>query len=142
LEEERMRYRRMSYRYAVVLNASQPRPFGDTLRADQLVVRLAQTCWRPAADVYETADALVVTVDLAGIDPEAVEATLFEDAVIVEGQRRLPTIDGAGFYHAAEIRQGRFRLELALPTVIDGERVEARYERGLLLLVIPKADVR
>jgi HSP20 family protein len=132
----------MSYRYAVVLNAGQPRPFGESLRSDQLVVRLAQTCWRPAADVYETDEGIAVTVDLAGVDPEAVDVTLFDDAVIVEGQRRLPPLDASGVYHAAEIRQGRFRLELALPSAIDGERVEARYERGLLLLAIPKADVR
>lgn len=137
-----MRYRRMSYRYAVVLNSGHPRPLGATPQADLLAVRLAQTCWRPAADVYETADAIAVTVEIAGVDPEAVEITLFEDAVVVEGQRRLPPVDGAGVYHAAEIRQGRFRLELALPAVIDGERVEARYERGLLLLEIPKAAGR
>jgi HSP20 family protein len=132
----------MSYRYAVVLNSGHLRPLGATPYVDPSVVRLAQTCWRPAADVYETADAITVTVEVAGIDPEAVEVTIFEDAVVVEGQRRLPPIGGAGVYHAAEIRQGRFRLELALPAAIDGERVEARYERGLLLLVIPKAEVR
>jgi HSP20 family protein len=137
-----MRYRRMSYRYAVVLNSNHPRPLGAVFHPDQLVVRLAQTCWRPAADVYETPDAITITADLADVDPEAVDITLFEDAVVVEGQRRLPPIAGEGVYHAAEIRQGRFRLELALPSAVDGERVEARYERGLLLLVIPKAEVR
>jgi HSP20 family protein len=137
-----MRYRRMSYRYALSLNAGQPRPFGDVIGIDQVGTRLAQTCWRPAADVYETATAVAVTVDLAGVDPEAVEVTLFEDAVVVEGQRQLPPVDESGVYHAVEIRQGRFRLELALPTAIAGERVEARYERGLLLLVVPKAEGR
>jgi HSP20 family protein len=132
----------MSYRYSVVLNAGQPRPFGDSFRVDQLVVRLAQTCWRPAADIYETSNEIAVTIDLAGVDPEAVDITLFEDAVIVEGQRSLPPLDTVGVYHSAEIRQGRFKLELVLPAVIDGERVEARYERGLLLLAIPKADRR
>jgi HSP20 family protein len=136
-----MRYRRMSYRY-VVVNSAQPRPLGDVFLPDRSVVRLAQTCWRPAADVYEAADTIAVTVELAGVDPEAIDVTLFEDAVVVEGDRRLPPLDGAGVYHAAEIRQGRYRLELVLPVAIDAERVEARYEGGLLLLLIPKADVR
>ena len=42
-------------------------------------------------------------------------------------------------YHAARIRQGPFRVELALPAPVDPERVEARYERGLLHVTLPKA---
>src|SRR5690606_2540995 len=56
---------------------------------------------------------------------------LFEDALIVEGERRLPS-PAAGVYHAAEIRQGQMRLELLLPVPIDLEQVDAHYERGLL----------
>ena len=82
-------------------------------------MRLAQTCWRPAADVYETASTIAVTVDLAGVDHEALDVLLYEDALIVEGQRRLRPAEAGGVYQTAEIRQGPFRLELALPAPID-----------------------
>jgi HSP20 family molecular chaperone IbpA len=42
-------------------------------------------------------------------------------------------------FHAAGVRQGPFRLELPLPAAIDANRVEARYERGLLRIALPKA---
>ena len=41
-------------------------------------------------------------------------------------------------YHAAGIPQGWFRLELPIPARIDPERVEARYDRGLLHITLPK----
>jgi HSP20 family molecular chaperone IbpA len=42
-------------------------------------------------------------------------------------------------YHAAGIRQGLFRVELPLPAPVDPERVEARYDRGLLQVTLAKA---
>ena len=141
-----MRYRRLSYRYAVVLAtggrpaAGGPRPLGEGWRSGRFVVELAQTVWRPPADVYETADRVTVTLELAGVDHEQLDVLLFEDALIVEGQRRLRQADANGVYHAAEIRQGPFRLELPLPGTIDTDRVEAHYERGLLQMTFPKQN--
>ncbi|HEY8446574.1 MAG TPA: Hsp20/alpha crystallin family protein [Thermomicrobiales bacterium] len=136
-----MRFRRMSYRYTVIMNASQPFTLTDIFRA-QPGVHLAQTCWRPATDVYESAETVTITIELAGIDPEDVDVSLFADAVVIEGHRRLQPPDTAGVYHAAEIRQGPFRLELPLPVAIDADRAEARYDRGLLLVTLPKLNSR
>lgn len=129
-----MRYRRLSYRYAVVLAIGEPRPFGDPWRTAPAV--LAQPRWRPAADLVEVNDAFVLTVELAGVESEHVEIVLYEDAVVVEGQRRLPS---AGCYHVAEIRQGQFRLEMPLPAAVDTEQVDGKLERGLLTVRLPKA---
>src|SRR3954454_20264653 len=133
-----MRYRRLSYHYALILTANEPRPFGESSLVNQRGVNLAQTTWRPASDIYETPHEIVVTIDLSGVDTENLDVTLFADAVVIEGQRRLPQEDGTGVYHSVEIRQGPFRLELPLPAQIDAERVDGKYERGLLLLTIPK----
>ncbi|MBI4491358.1 MAG: Hsp20/alpha crystallin family protein [Chloroflexi bacterium] len=137
-----MRYRRLSYRYALVLAAGQPRPLGPLGPAEQLGVWLAQPRWRPPADVYETVRTITVAVELAGVEQDELDVVLYEDALVVEGQRRLPMFEAGGVYHAAEIRQGPFRLELPLPAAIDPERVDARYERGLLQITLAKVDGR
>jgi HSP20 family protein len=133
-----MRYRRSSYRYAVVLTSDQISPFANLRLADPPGPRFAQTFWRPPADVCESERAFEVTVELAGVEQDEIEIALFEDAVIVEGRRRLSPTTSNGVYHVAEIRQGPFRLELALPAAIDQERVDARYDRGLLRITCPK----
>jgi HSP20 family molecular chaperone IbpA len=88
--------------------------------------------------VAETTRSIEVTVDLAGVDEDDFEVQLFDNGLVVEGRRHLPSSGEDAVYHAAGIPQGFFRLELPLPARIDPERVEARYERGLLHVTLPK----
>jgi HSP20 family protein len=132
-----MRYRRLSYRYTMLVRAGPAWPLGDVWPGDR-ARPLARVGWCPDADAYETATAIEVLVDLAGLDEDDFEVQLFEDVLVVEGQRRLPSCDASAVYHAAAIRRGPFRVEVALPASVDPERVEARYERGLLHVTLPK----
>jgi HSP20 family protein len=135
-----MRYRRVHHRYAVVL-ATEPvaaPPMGGLWHLGSWGVALAQARWRPPADLYETASAVTVTVELAGVETDDLDVLLFEDALVVEGQRRLPPAEPGGVYHVAQIRQGHFRLELPLPAPVDPDRATAHAERGLLRMTLPK----
>jgi len=132
-----MRYRRLSYRYTMVVRPGQTLPLGEIWQSDRLRL-LVQPRWRPDADTYETATTVEILVDLAGVEEDDLEVQLFEDALVVEGRRRLPSCQEGAVYHAAGIRQGPFRVEQALPAFVDAERVEARYERGLLRITLPK----
>jgi HSP20 family protein len=133
-----MRYRRMHFRYAMVLSGRQPPSIGDAWRAVDVGVMLAQPSWRPPADVYETPDAVAVTIELAGAEPDDLDVVLYEDALIIEGRRTIPPVAIAGVYHAAEIRQGPFRLEIVLPARVDPEGVDASFDRGLLKMILAK----
>lgn len=133
-----MRCRPQHSRYRVVVMTARPVLSGDPWSGERVSGMLAQPCWRPATDVFETADTVAVTVDLAGIDDDDLDVQLYENALIVEGRRRLARADDQGVYHMAEIRQGPFRLEVALPACVDPDRVTARYDRGLLNLTIAK----
>jgi HSP20 family protein len=132
-----MRYRRLSYRYALVLTPNEDQAWDNPRLASSTGVRFAQTWWRPPADVCESERTIEVTVDLAGVDQDELDVVLYEDALIIEGRRRLATAPN-GVYHLAEIRQGPFRLELGLPVAFDLERVDARYDQGLLRITLPK----
>lgn len=132
-----MRYRRVTYRSTTLRLASQSWPFGGAWEHETLRL-LVQARWRPAADVAETAGSIEVTVDLAGVDEDDFEVQLFEDVLVVEGRRQLPACPERAMYHTAGIRQGPFRVELPLPAPVDAERVEARYDRGLLRVTLPK----
>jgi HSP20 family protein len=131
-------YQRLRYRYAVVVADQQPRPMGEGWRPVSPAAALAQLRWRPHADVAETDSSIAITVELAGVDPDEVEAVLYEDALIVSGRRELSGPGTAGVYHNAEISQGSFRLEIPLPAAIATDLSSARYERGLLELVLTK----
>jgi HSP20 family protein len=132
-----MRYRSVSYRYAMVVRSGHPWPVGDIWQSDRLRL-LVQGRWRPDADMFETATAVEIVVDLAGVEEEDFEVQLFEDVLVVEGRRQLPSCQEGAVYHAAGIRQGPFQVALPLPAPVDPERIEARYDRGLLRITLPK----
>jgi HSP20 family protein len=132
-----MRYRRLSYRYAMVVRFGQASPLGDIWQGDRLRL-LVKARWRPDADTYETLRTVEVIVDLAGVDEDDVEVQLYDDVLVVQGRRSLPACPHEATYHAAGIRQGPFLVELPLPTPVSPDRIEARYDRGLLRITLPK----
>jgi HSP20 family protein len=119
-----MRYQRLSYGYALVVRSAMP----------------TQTAWRPAADVYETPGTIEVTVEVPGIDPEGLDVSCFENAVVVEGHRQLPTAEARGIYHTAEIRRRPFKLEIPLPARVNTNPLEFRCDLGMLSITFEKAD--
>src|SRR5919198_1170923 len=132
-----MRYRRVSYRYTMVLGSSPSWSFGEPWQNERVRL-LVPIRWRPDADTYETATTVQIVVDLAGVDEEDFEVQLFDDVVVVEGRRQLASEAEGAVYHVAGIRQGPFRVELSLPAAVDPDRVDARYDRGLLRIALAK----
>lgn len=132
-----MRYRHVAYRYSMVVTTEEAFDLSGTWRRPRPGIT-ARPGWRPDTDMYETAACITVTVDVAGLDDADLDVLLFEDALVVEGRRAL-ACEGEGVYHAAEIRQGPFRVGIPLPAGIRPEGVEARYDRGLLHITLPKA---
>src|SRR5437870_7868462 len=116
--------------------AGQTSPFAALWQGERLRL-LVHARWQPDADTYETSTAVEIVVDLAGVDEDDFEVQLFEDVLVVEGRRQLPAGPERAMYHTAGIRQGPFRVELPLPAPVDAERVEARYDRGLLRVTLP-----
>src|SRR5512144_2386985 len=114
-----MRYRRLSYRYTVVTHQAGTWPIAVPWREPLLGVVLGRSLWRPDADMCESKHRVSIVVDLAGVQEDDFEVQLFDDALVVEGQRHLPPCDEGAVYHRAGIRQGPFRLELPLPAPID-----------------------
>jgi HSP20 family protein len=104
-----------------------------------LAVVFAPPRWRPNVDVCETSTALTVTVELAGVGADDVELLLYEDALVLEGERRLASCGADGVFHEVGIRRGLFRVEVPLDVAIEAGDVDARQEQGLLYITLPKA---
>jgi len=88
-------------------------------------------------DVNETADGLVVEAELAGVSPEDLEVTIDGDMLHLAGTRRLSRKEQPKL---SERRGGRVERSLRLPFAPEPDRVEARYEHGLLRLFAPRPD--
>jgi HSP20 family protein len=100
--------------------------------------------WRPALEVYETERALVVRVELAGVDEQDLNVALDGDLLTIFGER-VPAMGAEGdaqerrSYHEMGIPYGPFRARVQLPVPIVRDEVEASYEHGFLTVTLPRA---
>jgi HSP20 family protein len=93
--------------------------------------------WLPAVDVYETADAVIVVVDLAGVAPQDIDLRLEGRRLFASGHREPIMSKGTKRIHHLEIPHGRFRIAVDLPALVDLDRSHAVSHNGLLEIVLP-----
>src|ERR1700682_369841 len=97
----------------------------------------------PAVDVYETDDALEITVDLPGVDPAAVRVVGKGDGVLIAGEKAARRARRESSFHLVERGYGRFARAVRLGRACDMSKARATLDRGELRVSIPKiADRR
>lgn len=110
------------------------RHFGEGIPHWHLTVR--PHIWRPPTDVFETEDALVVRLEVAGMREDDFTILLDGKYLTVQGSR-VDTPERRA-YHQMEIRFGEFMSEIELPFAIDADKIEAVYQAGFLRITLPK----
>jgi len=95
--------------------------------------------WRPATDVYETGEELIVRMDVSGMRRESFEILIDGDDLVIRGQRRDPTPQGPKHFHKMEINVGPFERRIRIPVLCDARAVSAAYENGFLEIKMKKA---
>lgn len=95
--------------------------------------------WAPSADVLETADAYIITVELPGVEREDVAVEVKTRTLWVYGERRFAKLcEGEGVYHSLERSYGPFARRFVLPKGVDRSAVGAVFKNGLLEISLPK----
>ena len=105
-----------------------------------LLIAQHQEVWRPPTDVYETASAFVVRVELAGMREAEIAITLDEASLRIEGLRPERHDERPLGYHQMGINYGAFNVEVFLARPFDHENVTARYDDGFLFVELPKLE--
>lgn len=90
----------------------------------------------PLVDIYETAGAFVVEVELPGCRIEDLSLSICCSTLVVEGIKRQDARPGVN-YICLERRFGRFCRAVEIPPSIDLEAVRARFKKGLLTVHLP-----
>jgi HSP20 family protein len=98
--------------------------------------------FRPATDLYETPEGLVLRMEIPGAVREELGIDLAGQELIVRGRRRpLPPANVSRVLHY-EISYGSFERSFHIPMAIDPEGVRARYEQGILEVRLPRQHPR
>jgi HSP20 family protein len=112
--------------------------FGDLWQVSRLSG--LRRAFRPEVDSFVSDDppTFTVVVELAGIDPDHVNVTASEGALVISGERRRQPCEGR-VYQQLEIEYGPFERLVQLPGDVNLAQAEAHYDRGLLTIDIPIA---
>ena len=90
----------------------------------------------PKLDLYETEKDILVEADLPGIDPQGIHIEFLDNQLTIEG-KRMPNPE-PGHYLRMERCLDEFRRIVVLPCTVDPENTKASYDKGILILRLPK----
>jgi HSP20 family protein len=90
-------------------------------------------------DAYREGDQYVVSFDLPGVAPDAIDVDVERNVLTVKAERRPLELGDGVEMQVAERPRGAFSRQLFLGDTLDAEHIEAGYEGGVLTLRIPIA---
>ena len=94
------------------------------------------TAGGPRTDISETDEAMLVSVDLPGLDENDIEVNATDDMLTIRGEREEKT-DKDGF--TSQSRRSFHRM-IPVPPGVDPEKAEAEFKRGVLTVTLPKTE--
>ena len=94
----------------------------------------------PAINMWANNDEAVVTAELPGFDPEKLEITVLNDELHLKGERKLPEPEKDVTFHRKEIEVDSFQRTISLPFAVESDKIEASFDRGVLTIVLPRAE--
>jgi HSP20 family protein len=94
--------------------------------------------WMPVVDIDETDNEFIVKVELPGVEKNDVNVNIENSTLTIRGEKKNSTEDKKR--HRVECSYGTFVRSFTLPQAIDTKKVEAKYNKGVLNLTIPKVE--
>jgi HSP20 family protein len=99
-----------------------------------------ERAWVPAIEVTQRDDNFVVRAELPGITPDDVKLEIADDAIVIDGERKVEHEETKGSVHVTERRYGRFYRAIPLPEGAKLDEARAKYENGVLEIKVPTEE--
>lgn len=93
----------------------------------------------PAVNIGHTPERVDVYLFAPGIDPKTLNISIQQNLLTVAGTREIPTDEQAAYYRQERFT-GQFRRVIALPEDIDPDRVDARYQDGIVHIGLERRE--
>jgi HSP20 family protein len=98
------------------------------------------TRFTPSLNLSESEDAYDVSVELPGLKPEEVKVEFKDGNLWISGKKEQETESSGKTFRRIERRHGEFRRMIQLPGAGDEEKVDAKFNNGVLTINVPKSQ--
>jgi HSP20 family protein len=92
----------------------------------------------PAIDVTEAEKEYHLTAELPGMEARDIDVALADDVLTIRGEKKEEREEKAESYCISERRFGAFQRSIQLPRGVDTGCIEAKFDKGLLTVILPK----
>lgn len=99
-----------------------------------------QSCWTPAADIFDNEKDYLIRLELPGVLKEDIKIDYNENILSVTGERKPDPSLAQEKYHRMECLYGKFNRSFTLPQHIDADKIEGNLREGILSIRIPKSE--
>ena len=94
----------------------------------------------PPVNLWKNEDKAVVTTEIPGVDPEGVEINVVGKTITLRFERKPEELKEGESYTRKERWHGAFSRTIELPFNVQGDKVEAKFSRGILYIEMPRAE--
>jgi HSP20 family protein len=94
----------------------------------------------PRIDINEDKNKFHVFAEIPGVKKDEIKITLQDNILTIEGEKKKESAKEEKNYHRSERLYGSFRRSFTLPAEVDSEKVEAKFENGILDLQLNKVE--
>ena len=96
----------------------------------------------PPMNFGEDDDGFKLALEIPGMEEKDIHIQVVGKQLVITGERKWESEKKAKEYHRVECQYGAFRRAITLPPAakVDPDAIQAKYEKGLLEITIPKAE--
>ncbi|MGK9368929.1 Hsp20/alpha crystallin family protein [Melioribacter sp. Ez-97] len=96
--------------------------------------------FNPRIDISEDNDSIHVVAEIPGVKKENVKITLQDNILTIEGEKKKEEEKKDKNYYRSERVFGSFKRSFTLPTEVDADNVEAKFDNGMLNIRLKKLN--
>ena len=96
--------------------------------------------FQPKADIIESEKSFEIQLAVPGMKKEDFKIDLKDRELTVSGERKRSAEKNDKFFRSVQTEYGSFSRTFVLPESVDFENIQAKYENGILELVVPKDE--
>ena len=98
--------------------------------------------WAPLADVYETSEEMVISVEMPGFSEKDIRLSVTGDVIVIQAERPMPPDAQNASFHRRERWFGRVERAFQLTIPVETSKVVGTYRDGVLTVRLPKRSSR
>ena len=115
------------------------RLFGSLL-GESILPAYGEKFWHPVIDINQTEKEICVRVELPGVDEKDISISVEESRLTISGERKTQEEYKESNQWYSEMTFGSFHRIIDLPDMVTSDKAEAKFEKGLLTVTIPRSE--